>query len=81
MDCFNVLARRDPPPESLQCQAQGSLVVKFSPRHFALGVLVAVLLGGAISLIFGVRWWWVTGIALLAMLVNGWIADRLDGDG
>jgi hypothetical protein len=59
----------------------GSLVVKFSPRHFSMGVLVAVLFGGVISLIFGVRLWWVTGIALIAMLVNGWIADRLDGDG
>jgi hypothetical protein len=46
-----------------------------------MGVLVAVLFGGVISLIFGVRLWWVTGIALIAMLVNGWIADRLDGDG
>ena len=52
----------------------------FSARHFVAGIVATALLGGVMSVISGLSFWWLWLMAVLAMLANGWIADRLDGD-
>lgn len=53
-------------------------MTRFSLRHFVIGLLLAGMLGGAMSLIFGRSFLWMFVIALAAILVNGFIVSSLD---
>jgi hypothetical protein len=55
-------------------------MARSSPQYFIVGMLIAALLGGAVSLIFGMRFSIAFGAALAALIANGVIAARLDAD-
>jgi hypothetical protein len=51
-----------------------------SLRYFVVGISVAGLAAGIISLISGMNFWLTLGIAIAALLINGYVAAVEDRD-